>query len=60
MRQAYQSYKRTARTLCENGHYYFSFLKIKGYFVFVFSPVGRTFDLETKKVFLPGFELRSF
>ena len=29
----------------------FLLLKIKGYFVFVLSPVGPTFDLETKKKF---------
>ena len=29
----------------------FLLLKIKGYFGFVLSPVGPTFDLETKKVF---------
>ena len=52
MRQAFQSYKRTARTLCENVRpLLFLLLKIKGYFVFVLFPVGPTFDLETKKKF---------
>ena len=38
----------------------FLLLKIKGYFVFVLSPVGPSFDLETKKSFFAGFRTTLF
>ena len=38
----------------------FLLLKIKGYFVFVLSPVGPTFDLETQKSFFVGFRTTLF
>ena len=50
MRQAFQSYKRTARTLCENGHYYFSFWKLRVFCV-CFVSCGAVFWLRNKKKF---------